>query len=345
MMTIGPETTIERGRQRAHDSLREHKAMTDSNATDPNAYANPPQTLEDLRDLVSRIQTGDEKLALGSRTFRTLAQLVDAPRQAAVFSISELASSHGINASTLTRLAKRLGYGGFSEFQGVFRRHVAAGDDFYSERAGRLLAEQHDSNSSHSTLAEIANDEAANVAAMVETLDSAQLRATATALANARAIRIQGLRHFYSIACLMSYGLGMIRDDVSVLDSAGHGVAHSLAQMQPGDVLVAIGHAPYTRVTVDACVLAARYDLRIVAITDSFASPLAGPAETVLITPAGGRFFGNSTAACVILVEALLTMTAAELGQEAVEALKKRERVIDELGVAMSAPVSIVKPT
>lgn len=303
---------------------------------DPNVYHSPPQNIDELRELVSRIHTGEAQLSLGTRTFRTLAQLIDTPRQAAVFSISELAASHGINASTLTRLAKRLGYSGFSEFQGVFRRHVASGDDFYSERVGKLLADPPVSLTDKSTLAEIADDEAANVAAMVENLDSAQLVHTAQALASARAIRIQGLRHLYSIACLMSYGLGMIRDDVAVLGTAGHGVAHSMAQMQKGDLLIALGHAPYTRMTVDACVLASRYDLRIIAITDSFASPLAGPAETVLITPAGGRFFGNSTAACVILVETLLTMTAAELGQGAVDALKKRERVIDELGIALS---------
>jgi len=309
------------------------RAMSDAERSEDRE---PPQTLEELRDLVSRIQTGQEKLSLGSRTFRTLAQLVDTPRQAAVFSISELAASHGINASTLTRLSKRLGYAGFGDFQGVFRRHVASGDDFYSERAGRIIADGNVGSDGLSTLARIAEDEAANVAAMVDNLDADQLHSTAQTLSSARAIRIQGLRHLYSIACLVSYGLGMIRDDVAVLGTAGHGVAHSLAQMQKGDVLIAFGHAPYTRITVDTCALAMRYGLRIVAITDSFASPLAGPAETVLITPSGGRFFGNSTAACVILVEALLTLTAAELGEDAIRALQKRERVIDELGVALS---------
>jgi|GEM_PF-131367 len=294
-----------------------------------------PNSVEDLQSLVTRIQAGGSHVKLGPRTYRTLARLVDSPRQAAVFTISELASALGVNASTLTRLSKRLGYAGFSEFQSVFRRHVAHGDDFYSERAGRFLADDNKSTTRTSVLAKIAEDEQSNIAEMVAAMDNDHLRQTATALTSARAIRVQGLRQHYPSACFLAYGLGMIREDVSLLNAAGAGIAHSFAQLKAHDTLVAIGHAPYTRETVDACTLASHYKLRIIAITDSYASPLAAPAKNVLITPAGGRFFGNSTAACVILIEALLAMTAAELGQSAVEALKRHERVIDELGVAM----------
>jgi hypothetical protein len=51
--------------------------------------------------------------------------LADQPEQAAVRSISEFASLLGVNPSTLTRPAKRLGYGGFSDFQGIFREAIA----------------------------------------------------------------------------------------------------------------------------------------------------------------------------------------------------------------------------
>jgi len=298
--------------------------------------AEAPASVEDLQQLVSRIQAGSSLVKLGPRTYRTLARLVDSPRQAAVFTISELASALGVNASTLTRLSKRLGYAGFSEFQSVFRRHVAHGDDFYSERAGRFLANDGETVSGTSVLAKIAEDEQSNIAELVAGIDTEHLAQTARAMASARAIRVQGLRQHYPSACFLAYGLGMIREDVSLLNTAGAGIAHSFAQLKSHDMLVAIGHAPYTRETVDACTLASHYKLRIIAITDSYASPLAAPAENVLITPAGGRFFGNSTAASVILIEALLSMTAAELGQSAVDALKRHERVIDELGVAMN---------
>lgn len=313
-----------------------HSADDVANGMVDLTQAEAPKSVEDLQQLVSHIQSGSSRVKMGPRTYRTLARLVDAPRQAAVFTISELANALGVNASTLTRLSKRLGYAGFSEFQSVFRRHVADGDDFYSERAGRFLADDGIASSGMSVLAKIAEDERSNIAEMIAGLSTENLNQTAAAMASARAIRVQGLRQYYPSACFLAYGLGMIRDEVSLLNSAGAGIAHSFAQLKANDLLVAIGHAPYTRETADACTLASHHKLRIIAITDSYASPLAAPAETVLITPAGGRFFGNSTAACVILIEALLTMTAAALGQSAVDALKRHERIIDELGVAMN---------
>ena len=55
-------------------------------------------------------------------------------------SISELAASLGVNPSTLTRLAKRLGFEGFSDFQSVFRDAIASEPRyFYSRQADHLL--------------------------------------------------------------------------------------------------------------------------------------------------------------------------------------------------------------
>ncbi len=297
-----------------------------------------PKNLDELRSLLSELQSGAGPLRLGSRSFQTLAGLVDAPRQTAVYSISELASAHNVNASTLTRLAKRLGFHGFSDFQGVFRRHIAAGSDFYSRRAGELLRGGVTDSESIALLSKIAQDESANIAAMIDSIDPARLEATVRMIAQGRAIRVHGLRQFHSIACGIAYTLGMIRNDVALLGDPGHGVAHALAQLEAGDVLIVMGSTPYTRATVDACEIAAAHGMRIIALTDSYASPFAKYAEQVFITPTGGVFFGNSTAACLIFAEGLMALVARTLGQHSVQALKRREALIDQLGVAVPSP-------
>lgn len=298
--------------------------------------ARAPVSVDELRHLVARIQSGDSKLRLGARSFRTLAGLVDAPRQAAVYSISELAETLDVNASTLTRLAKRLGYTGFNDLQGVFRRHITDGEDFYSRRADQLLRTDPALHHSIGLLNQIAQDEIANISAMIENVDAQAFERTARLIAGSRAVRVHGLRLFFSMASWIAYSLGMIRNDVALLGDPGHGVAHALAQLERGDVLIVLGCAPYTRATIEACEIAAAHGMRIVALTDSYASPLAAAAEHVFVTPTGGMFFANSTAACLILAEGLLALVARVLGQEAVSALKKREALIDELRVAVS---------
>ena len=98
-----------------------------------------PRDIDQLRNLLARIKAGEAGIHLGSRALKVFTALLDTPRHAAVYSISQLADSLGVNASTLTRLAKKLGYSGFNEFQNVFRDHIAATGHFYTEQAGRLL--------------------------------------------------------------------------------------------------------------------------------------------------------------------------------------------------------------
>ncbi|TIV30668.1 MAG: MurR/RpiR family transcriptional regulator, partial [Mesorhizobium sp.] len=104
------------------------------------AVAEPPRTIEELRTLALSVGRDEAGFSLGSKAHDVFAKLVEAPEQSAVRTISELADQFGINPSTLTRLAKRLGFEGFSDFQAVFRKAIA--DDqqyFYSRQAGRLM--------------------------------------------------------------------------------------------------------------------------------------------------------------------------------------------------------------
>jgi DNA-binding MurR/RpiR family transcriptional regulator len=296
----------------------------------------PPQSLDQLRGLLAKAKTQGSPARLGARAQRTLAGLIDSPRQTAVYPISKLAGVVGVSASTLTRLAKRLGYGGFAELQGVFRRHIAEDRDFYSERAGRLLESDQALRKSISLMAQVAEEETTNILTMLKNIDVQALEQAAGRLATAPRVRTHGLRQFFSIACFISYGLGMVRSDVGVLGEPGHGVAHALAQLQAEDVLVVLGSAPYTRATVEACRIAAAHGLHIVAVTDSYGSPLAACANEIFITPTGGTFFSNSMAASLILAEGLLALVARQLGGKALEALRDREVLIDELGVALS---------
>ena len=91
--------------------------------------ARTPQSLEELRTLALALARGEGDLSLGGKAQSVFSRLLDAPEQAAVRSISELAASLGVNPSTLTRLAKRLGFDGFSDFQSVFRNAIAKANE------------------------------------------------------------------------------------------------------------------------------------------------------------------------------------------------------------------------
>ncbi|MDH4557069.1 MurR/RpiR family transcriptional regulator [Pseudomonas sp. BN417] len=296
--------------------------------------ANPPDTLAGLKLLLEAIERREADISLGSSSRRVLTALIEAPQRAAVSSISELADQLGVNPSTFSRLAQKLGYGGFSKFQDVFRREVTEGRTFYSDQASRLLVPS-GSNDSIGQLTRLGRQESANMASMIEQVDCADFDATVELLTAARRVRIHGMRQFNSLALFMAYALGMLRPDVAPLDSARQGVADALAQLDEGDVLVVASCFPYTPSVLATAEVAAKHGIHVVALTDSSNSPLAKIARYSFYVPNQSLFFSNSMCAFMLLAEGILSAVASRLGEASVAALKHREALIAELNASL----------
>lgn len=294
----------------------------------------PPETLRGLSQRLKAIEAGEADIRLGKRSRHVLALLVEAPQQAAVSSISELADQLGVNASTLSRLAQRLGYGGFGQLQAVFRREVTEGQSFYSDQATRLL-EASGETQGLARLSRLSRQESANMASLLERIDPVAFEETVTLLATAHRVRVHGMRQFHSLALFMAYGLGMLRPDVAPLDAGRQGVADALAQLDPGDVLVVASCFPYTPSVLATAEVAARHGVEVIALTDSTSSPLARVARHSFLVPNHSLFYSNSMCAFMLLAQGLLSEVASVLGKAGLAALKHRETMIAELGAAL----------
>ncbi len=298
------------------------------------ASAQAPDTVGGLKELLAAIERQEVDIALGSSSVRVLTALIESPQRAAVSSISELAEQVNVNASTLSRLARRLGYPGFSKLQDVFRRELTEGRSFYSDQASRLVVGA-DDKGTLAQLTRLGRQESANIASTVEQVDPATFEAVVATLSQAKRVRIHGMRQFNSLALFMAYGLGMLRPDVGALDSSRQGVADALAQLEAGDVLVVASCFPYTPSVLATAEVAARHGITVVALTDSASSPLAKTAQHSFFVPNHSLFFSNSMCAFMLLAEGLLSAVASSLGEASVEALKYRETLIAELNASL----------
>ncbi|TLF48753.1 MurR/RpiR family transcriptional regulator [Halomonas urmiana] len=289
-----------------------------------------PDTLGDLQRLLTQIEEGSSPIRLGKRSRRVLTAMVTAPQQAAVSSISDLADRLGVSPSTLSRLARRLGFDGFAGLQAVFRRNVTEGKSFYSDQVSRLLDSEGDGDAL-ARLARLGRQESANIVDMVTSIDGEAFTGSARLLVEARRVRVHGMRQFASLASFLAYGLGMLRSDAAPLDAVRHGVADALAQLDEGDVLVVASCFPYTPSVLATAEVAARQGIRVIALTDSSGSPLAKVAEYHVAVPNHSPFFSNSMCAFMLLAEGLLCEAANLLGDEGLAALRRREKLIGEL--------------
>lgn len=302
----------------------------------PQARPTAPSTLEQLRELATAIGRGDAAVTLGAKAHAVLAKLVARPEEVAFRNISELSQTLGVNPSTLTRLATRLGYAGFAEFHGVFRDNISQHTrHFYTGQAHRLIdpVAAQPPGSEMSVVVQLAQESINNVEGFLAQLVPEALGGATRLLAHARRVRIHGLRQIHSLASFLTYGLGMIRADVSLLDGPGLGVAEGLAQLEPGDVLVVASVAPYTRSVADVAHAAAQAGIEVIALTDTRASPLVPPARHAFFIPHESSFISNSMGAYLVFCECLLNLVARELGEAALQALERRERFIDQLGI------------
>lgn len=294
-----------------------------------------PESLGDLNNLVTDIDAGNRAIRIGPTALRTLRSLLESPAKTAVSSISELASIHEVNPSTLSRLSTTLGFSGFSAFQKLFRDHIDYNSNYYSSRASRLISGYRSADEGNQAMVDVVSDELRNIDAMAEKLDDRTLSRTADLVIAAQKVGMFGRRQFFSLAAFMAYALGLIRQDVELLQPIPD-TAHSLNFMGKEDLLLVMGCDPYTSTTVDACKIATQLAIPIIAITDSRYSPLCEYAVETLIVPTEGRFYSNSMAASYVLAEGLLAMVAQRMGDDALNALETREKLNREFGTTLN---------
>ncbi len=287
----------------------------------------PPHNLAQLRALVVRIRRGEAGLRLGSRASEALTQLVDAPRQTAISSISELADATGVNASTLTRLTHKLGYKGFHEFQDVFRRSVAGGSDNSVKGNAGLVGKI----ASPELVELIAAEQIRDISATTEKLIADDIDQTCTRLLEAREVKVLGLRHMHGAAITLAYGLGKLRDGVALLGQSDSGLAHAIAQLGPRDVIVILSNAPHPRGMLEWVRIVAGQGIGVITVSDSRDRSLAREAEHAIVCEMASSSFGAGTTSVIAALEALLAVMARRLGEGALVEGQRREGLISEL--------------
>jgi len=294
-----------------------------------------PSTLNQLRILFAQIEAKETTIHLGATSIKILKYMIENPAYSAVSTMTSIAKVNGVNASTLTRLAYALGFDKFSRFQRLFRDYVEENAHFYTIRANRLIHPSQIISAKTSLFDTVINEEAKNIVSLIDDNQSETRHDIVELLIQARKVRFYGRRQFFSLSVFCAYCLGLIRENVDIMQDDVHGLSHSLTFMQDDDLLVVLGCAPYTKATVDTCRIAHKHRIPIVAITDSHDSPLATQARHYLLIPIESHFYSNSMSAAFAMAEGLLAMVAQKMGESTLETLKRREQIIEDFGISL----------
>jgi DNA-binding MurR/RpiR family transcriptional regulator len=253
--------------------------------------------------------------------------VVDHPNDVVTMSMRTLAAHAETQPATLVRLAQQLGFAGWPELKAGFVADLGLGSDRYGARAQSLAGRAADV----SLVGEMFRAQHVNLDATA-TNATKTLHAAARLLKKAGAVHVAGFRASYPIAYSMAYGYRLFRDSVSLVDGHAGGLEMQLRTVARGDALVAVSFAPYSREALLAVDAARAVGARVIAISDSSASPLALAAQVSLVFSCASPSFFPSVAAGVAVAEALLEILVADAGAAAARRIDRAEQHLFDSG-------------
>ncbi|MER8466537.1 MurR/RpiR family transcriptional regulator [Mesorhizobium sp. M1396] len=263
--------------------------------------------------------------------------VLDHPKEVALMSMREQAHQAGVSHSTMMRLARLLGLEGYEDMRGLYAR--ALRETIAGEPARQGIEQRGDPG--YSTVGVVADTLAAQISSLGEYTNAIQIVAAADLLARSRDVFGLGSRSAYPVAShfvhVMSFLAGGDRKVTLVGEMAGQGL-DALQHAGRGDVLLAVGMAPYERTTIDVARQAARQGVGVIAITDSSVSPLTRIARETIIVTSNSQSFFRSMAPAFAAVELLAALTAARSETDAVERVKQSEEQLAAFGIYWKPP-------
>lgn len=291
----------------------------------------PVSEVREMTEVMERIQRMTGRLKGGARKMAEL--ILASPQEVALSPAAQVAERLGISASTVVRFAAALGYDGYPalrrELQDVIRRDLDP-----ARRLREFAAGPHALRPLHRSF----KSDADNLAATEQAVVARDFDAAVSLISAARTIYIFGQRSSFGIAHTLSYLLNQTLGTARLLDAGRGELPDQLIGVGPGDVFVAISFPRYTRIVLDALLIAAARGARLIAITDSPRSPLATQAEVVLKASCAGSGFANSNVAAIALVNALVAEVAVKNRSRTVEVLAQLERILREGNVLEFSP-------
>lgn len=239
------------------------------------------------------------------------------PAELGLQSMRQSALAAGVAPATMTRLARALGLDGFEAMR---RPSMVA----FAESVARTAYPGPDSATE--TFDQLAQAQAGNLQSVRSRNSAQQLHAAAQAILDAREVLFLGLRASFCIAYHLHYTCDWLRPNTRLATDAGGAWADQVLTLAPGDLLVVVSQAPYTRQIVEAAQQVHARGVPVLALTDSSLSPLARLAQqTVLFDTASPSFF-HSMVGAQALAETLMDCVAEQGGSAVVERLAQRQQ-------------------
>lgn len=228
-----------------------------------------PETFETLRDQILQ-----RRASLPKRIAQVAAYALDNPDEIAFGTAASIASSAGVQPSTLIRFAQHVGFDGFTSLQAVFRERLRERTSSYDERLNALRSDGQGAQNRRILDGFLAAS-TQSLEAMRRNIDEAALDRAVALLSAAGTIFIVARRRSYPIASYLAYAFGRLHIRYQLVDSVAGLDPEMLGFATAADAAIVVSFSPYATASLDHARGLVQAGVPLVAITDSSFSPLA----------------------------------------------------------------------
>ncbi|WP_265018288.1 MurR/RpiR family transcriptional regulator [Cognatishimia activa] len=258
--------------------------------------------------------------------------VMEHPEDIGFSTVREVAEAADVKPNTMVRMARQAGFDGFDDFREQFRDAIRSGEASFSDRA-RWLQGIQKGGAMGELFADMAERALKNIEKTFASTSEEQLQAAAEAIWNSRKVYTLGVGVNHANAHNFTYLASTGMTDFHTIPRPGSTSVDDLAWADEQDVLIAITCSPYRTEVVQAVQFAKEQGIKIVALSDSPASPIIRAADHGFLVSTETPQFFPSSAATIALLETLLSFVVAHSSEEVVGRVEKYHNRRHQLGL------------
>jgi DNA-binding MurR/RpiR family transcriptional regulator len=146
---------------------------------------------------------------------------------------------------------------------------------------------------------------------------------------SAKRVYTAGLGISYLLAEILAYQLTQVGVDAASFKHTYTIFHEQILYLSKDDIIISFSFPPYSKETIDAARFASEKNIKVIAITNTEASPITFYSSTNLIVKSENMLFTNSFAAISVIINAIATACALKNKSKAKKILKESMEVIE----------------
>ncbi|MEM0921492.1 MAG: MurR/RpiR family transcriptional regulator [Pseudomonadota bacterium] len=258
--------------------------------------------------------------------------VLENPADVGVSTVREIAEAAKVKPNTVVRMARQVGFEGYEEFRAPFREAIRQGAVSFPDRA-RWLQDIRKSGDLGGLYADMVEAAIRNLEETFAGIEAEALKRAAEEIWNSRQVFVLGVGVNNSNARNFTYLASTGMTDFHAIPRPGSTAVDDLAWANEQDVLIAMTCRPYRSEVIEAVRIAKDQGVRVVALSDSPASPIILAADHGFVLAADTPQFFPSSVSTIALLETLLSFVIAVASDEIVDRVDRFHRRRHELGI------------